>query len=71
MDESLDKAADEQAPNAEAVETSSEEVVEEQPSECELEIVRLTAERDMLKDQLLRLRAEPGDDFGGLLVERA
>ncbi len=58
MDESLDKAADEQAPNAEAVETSSEEVVEEQPSECELEIVRLTAERDMLKDQLLRLRAE-------------
>jgi len=39
-------------------ETAAEESAAGQPSESELELARVTAERDALKDQLLRARAD-------------
>ena len=57
-DESVVTGAAEAEPDAELPEAVPEEAAAEQPSETELEIARLAAERDLLKDQLLRMRAE-------------
>lgn len=58
IDQDLVNSAAEPVSDGEVQESAAEEVFHEQPSEAELVIARLTAERDVLKDQLLRARAE-------------
>ena len=58
MNEDLDNTAAGQTPEDASPEAMADEIAAEQPSATELELARLTVERDLLKDQILRLRAE-------------